>query len=167
VSFTCSKYRHHTLHIDPFKFDAHKHRCPHCDSTLVAEVQPPPPGFVQFDHTFTPEQAWYLTSCIPPDSYHWHDIEHGKGKGKVLQFTRLMIRRQWRNETLERGFYEHPIRWDEHRQLTHGVMRLLACAASGQPFTAAVSCPEDFASQLQEPEGAVTLSPSGRPAQWS
>lgn len=165
MSFACPK-GHHTLHIRPFAFDVNRHRCPHCRSALAAEVPPPPKGFVQFDHTFTPEEAWWFLSCISPGSYHWADIER-IGNGRIREFTRLMKAGLWKNETLELGFYEHPIRWDERGEITHGVMRLIACRDSGRPFTAAVCCPEEFVHMLQVPPPTAILAPSGRPAQRS
>jgi hypothetical protein len=130
------------------------------------DAVPVVPGFIYIDHTFTPEQAQAILDTIPSDSHHWIDIPR-KAAEAVPHYTRLMSNGSWRNETLERGFYEHPIRWDEEGRITHGVMRLMACVASGQPFRSAVCCPEDFALELQVSPPASILAPSGRPAQRS
>jgi hypothetical protein len=114
--------------------------CPLCHQPLRAIIPPPPDGFALFDHTFTPTDARMVLEHVPGDSYHWTDIER-KTPTKVAEYTALMLAGLWVDETLAHGFYEHPVRFDEDGQLTHGIMRLLACVGSGCPFTAAVLCP--------------------------
>jgi hypothetical protein len=113
------------------------------------EIPPPPEGFSQFDHTFTPDQAHRIIELIPSDAHHWADIPR-KAPHAVARYTALMLAGRWRNETLEHGFYEHPIRWDEQGRITHGVMRLLACKASGQEFRACVFCPTGMLPEVFE-----------------
>lgn len=137
-TFVCPQCRKHRLHISPWQFDGRL--CPRCRVPLIGEVRPAPPGFEQFDHTFTPAEARRIIRRIPADSYHWADIET-KGAGKVDRFTALMAAGEWRNQTLELGFGDHPIRFDEAGDLTHGVMRLMACDRSGISFRAAVQAP--------------------------
>ncbi len=110
---------------------------------MVAEVPPPPDGFARFDHTYTPDHAQVILDRLPADAHHWADVDR-IGNGRVPRFTALMLAGQWRDELLEHGFYEHPIRFDETGYLTHGIMRLLACAASGQEFRAVTFCPTGF-----------------------
>lgn len=109
--------------------------------------------FVQFDHTFTPEQAYRLLRRIPPDSYHWADIE-GRDRSwppglepgtRLEKYTHLMAAGEWKDELAPS---HHPVRWDEKGEITHGVLRLWACAASGRPFRSAVECPEELAAKL-------------------
>jgi len=117
--------------------------CPVDGATMHAdpsELPPPPPGFVQHDHEFTPEQAKQIIDLVPADAHHWRDIPR-KAPQAVAKYTELMATGRWRDETLAAGFYEHPIRWDERGRLTHGIMRLIACRDSGRTFTAAVLRP--------------------------
>jgi len=126
--------------------DAHVPVCPIDGAPMRAnstEIPAAPPGFDQFDHTFTPDQAARIVAAVPDDSHHWRDIPR-KAPNAVAQYTALMAEGRWRDETLELGFYEHPIRWDEHCRLTHGIMRLIACRDSGHPFRAAVFAPTGF-----------------------
>jgi len=113
----------------------------------LEEIPAAPPGFSQFDHTFTPQEAATIIASVPEDSHHWRDIPR-KAPHAVALYTELMSDGRWRDETLELGFYEHPIRWDEHGRLTHGIMRLLACRDSGVPFRACVLAPEGLIEEL-------------------
>ena len=110
-------------------------------------------NLVQFDHTFTPNQAFGLLSRIPADSYHWVDIG-GRGrawpiglepKTRLELYTRLMASGEWHEELSPS---DHPVRWDEKGEITHGVLRLQACVDAGQPFRSAVECPPWFREQL-------------------
>lgn len=122
--------------------------CPVDDAPMRARDLPAPPaGFVQVDHTFTPQQAARIIASVPEDSYHWRDIPR-KAPDAIDKYTRIMAAGEWRNETYEAGYYEHPIRWDGDGQLTHGIMRLLACRDSGRPFTAAVYAPQGLLEEL-------------------
>jgi hypothetical protein len=107
------------------------------------EIPAPPDGWEYIDHTFTPDDAKFILERIPKDAHHWRDIER-KAPNAVAVYTSLMLQGRWRDETIELGFYEHPIRFDENGGITHGVMRLLACAASGREFRACVLCPIGF-----------------------
>lgn len=123
--------------------------CPMCGGPMRArpgDIPPAPPGFEWFDHTFTPTQAARLVARVPAGSYHWADIQR-KAPRAVGLYTRLMAEGRWRDETLEHGFYEHPVRFAVDGSLTHGLMRLIACRDSGRPFRAAVFAPEGFAGQ--------------------
>lgn len=106
----------------------------------TSELPPAPPGWVYFDYTFEPGLAHAIVMDIPRDSYHWADIKR-KAPGAVDMYSSIMISGQWQDQTLERGYYEHPIRFDSHGDITHGVMRLLACSAAGRSFRAVVLAP--------------------------
>lgn len=126
------------------------YECPRCGRPMRArpgDIPPAPPGFEQFDHTFTPEQAALVVSRVPADSYHWADIPR-KRPGAVESYTQLMAAGRWVDETLEHGFYEHPVRFAVDGSLTHGIMRLIACRDSGRPFRTAVFAPEGFLQEL-------------------
>jgi len=118
-------------------------------SANPAEIPPAPPGFSQFDHTFTPDQAKAIIDLVPADAHHWRDIPC-KAPQAVAKYTELMAGGRWRDETLAAGFYEHPVRWDEQGRLTHGIMRLIACRDSGVPFTACVLCPTGLMPEVFE-----------------
>lgn len=137
MSFICGDCRRHRIHADPYKFDLAT-ACIHCGGLMVGEVREPPPGIVQFDHTFTPEQADLIVETVPEDSYHW---EVTWRVNKIPEYTAIMRAGEWKDQTLELGFCEHPIRFNEAGEITHGVMRLVACANAGVPFRTAVSCP--------------------------
>ena len=118
-------------------------RCPLCQGplTVPAGVIPPPPaGFARFDHTYTPGHARTVIGRVPADSFHWSDIAR-KRPGAVAWFTALMLAGKWYDETLARGYWSHPIDFDAEGVLQHGVLRLLACVASGRPLTAVTLCP--------------------------
>lgn len=120
--------------------------CPICQSPMRGRLEDIPaaaPGFDQFDHTFTPAEAVRIIATIPEDSYHWRDIPRIAPLA-VDKYTRIMAEGRWRHETLENGFWEHPIRWDEQCRITHGVMRLLACRDSGVSFRAVCVAPEGY-----------------------
>jgi hypothetical protein len=121
--------------------------CLICGGRLYPPLRPVPEGFDQFDHTFTPRQATIVLNTIPPDSYHWADIERLDG-GRVGQYTKLMAEGKWVDQTLARGFQDHPVRWDENGQLTHGAIRLLACAGSGRNFRTAVVAPQGLLQEM-------------------
>jgi hypothetical protein len=140
MSFVCRPCNHRRG-MYPTGAHPSTQRCPHCDGVLVAVVQPPADGFEHFDHTFTPEHAKVILDRIPSDAYHWADVER---EGRVPSHTAKMLAGTWQTQTLERGFYGHPVRFDENGDITHGVMRLMACMASGRPFRTAVMCPTGF-----------------------
>jgi len=105
-----------------------------------SEFPPEDEGLVRFDYTFTSDEAARIIDVIPGDSYHWRDIPR-KRPGAVARYTHLMRGGKWRDQTFEHGFFEHPIRFNLKGEITHGVMRLLACRDSGVSFRAAVVAP--------------------------
>lgn len=120
--------------------------CHRCGRPMLAKVRPEP-GFDKFDHTFTPAEAQLVLDTIPADSYHWPDIER-IGNGRVAQYTAVMLAGRWVPETLEHGYDGHPVRWNAAGDVTHGVMRLLACVASGVSFRTAVVAPPGLLQDL-------------------
>jgi hypothetical protein len=106
------------------------------------DVPVPAEGYELVDRTFTPWDAFVIVASIPADSYHWTDIPR-INPGAVRRYARTMIAGKWRDETVDLGFFDHPIRFN-HDGITHGVMRLLACVKAGRPFRAAVYAPVGF-----------------------
>lgn len=138
-TFVCPACRRHRAHVDPYQWD--NRACPRCRIPLVAEVRAPEAGFVLFDHKFTPTEARRIVRRIPPDSYHWKGIDT-KGKGKVARYTQLMVAGLWMPQTVDLGFDQHPVRFNQDGEITHGVMRLMACSESGVDLLTAVECPK-------------------------
>ena len=139
-----------TMGADEAVFREGPLECPICHGPMrgdPSKIPAAPPGFDQFDHTYTPEEAQTIIDTIPADSYHWRDIPRLAPQA-VARYTQIMSEGRWRNETIENGFYEHPIRWDEQGRITHGVMRLLACRDSGVPFRAVTFAPQGLLQEL-------------------
>lgn len=121
--------------------------CLRCGGRLFPPIRPPAEGFDQFDHTFTSAQARVVLATIPEDSYHWADIER-IGQGRVVEYTRLMAEGRWVDQTIARGYQDHPVRWNRDGELTHGAIRLIACEASGRPFRTAVVAPSGLLQEM-------------------
>lgn len=141
----CAACNHRRM-ADAGVYHEGEYLCPTDGAVMRAnpdDIPVPADGFARFDHTYTPGHAQTILDRIPADAHHWQDIPR-IAPDAVARYTALMLAGQWRDELLEHGFHEHPIRFDETGYLTHGIMRLLACAASGAEFRSVTYCPVGF-----------------------
>lgn len=113
-----------------------------------------PEGYYQHDYLFHPADATYIIRTIPPDSYHWGDVER-KRLGKVEEYEGLLRAGKWQKQGMFNGLGQHPIRFDKDGEITHGVVRMLACAKSGMSIVAAVVYPPGKWEMFFEDEGAA------------
>lgn len=125
--------------------------CPIDGSPMRSRASEQPladPPFIYFDHEFTPVQARDIVLDIPPDSYHWADIDRKAPQATAL-YTQIMRNGKWQDQTLESGYYGHPVRFNTEGEITHGVIRLLACSDAGRSFRTAVLCPAWMKERLE------------------